>query len=146
MKRTLLELLSVDEVQKRVLSLLKILGLVTLGSRSYRSATLTPKGEALIKSNLIDMQFISDFRQIFPPGSRGTAGIIQSHMTRFLNENPNFSPSDVLQAARAWVELKGEYCGDAKYFFYKKVEGGEEQRCLEVLESSKDQSTTTNVI
>lgn len=135
MKKDLTDLLLVSSIQTRVVSLLKAMGLIE--GTNYHNASLTDKARGMIKADLISEDKVRDFMDLFPPGHRSNVGLVQSKMTRFLKEHPKYDYGDIYDAAIRWVEAKGDYCGDAKYFFYKKTTDGEFSRCLEVLETIK---------
>ena len=132
----------VYKIEKQVVGILITHGYVTSKSKTFVDIDITQKGKALlgVSDPLITEQWLKDWRYKWPSGFRGTPKIIRTKINKFLRENKNTSLDDINNATDTWLAQKpAPYCGDAKYFFYKKdSSGGEQSRCEEVLEEMKD--------
>ena len=136
MRKEVLALLKTSEIEFRVISLLRTLGMIDRGDR-FSNIKLSVKGKELLKFETVEVsdEFIEELREIFPIGDRGSRPDLKARVQRFLSENKKFKEEHILKAARKWIRDKGEYAGYLTYFFYKKVDGFEQSRCLEYCEA-----------
>jgi hypothetical protein len=135
MRQEIQLLLKNPEVERRVISILESLNLVKPGASCYSKLVVTKSGTDDINVRLVEEEDVEKLRKIFPPGKRSNVKLIREKMTRFLQEHPEVTVDKILKAAYLWVYDKGEYCGDAQYFFFKKERDGTElSRCLEFLD------------
>lgn len=141
-------------IEDRIVGILKVKGYIIARSPKLRdspsmvSYKLTDKGKRAIEDLVqISEEDLEAFREIFPRALRGTPAVIAKKLQRYQIEHPDVTMEDIFRATRAWVKMKGDFCGTASNFIYKKEKDGEISRLTEALEFiSKDQSDPFNRI
>jgi hypothetical protein len=109
--------------------LLELISIEKISSNNKRKIV---KSDRLINSELNG--FINDFRNKFKglkPGSMGSEAACKLKMYRWMKENPQYTPAQILKAAEIYIKSLNnyQYLQQADYFIYKK-EGKDEQSKL----------------
>lgn len=96
---------------------------------SVKSKKEIKKSERLLLSEV--NSFIDDFRNKWKglkPGSMGSLSACRLKMLRWMKENPDYNPEQILKAADIYIESLNNYnyLQQADYFIYKK-EGNKEE-------------------
>jgi len=91
-------------------------------------------------------EFIEDYRNLWKglkPGSMGSPSACREKMLRWRQENPNYSKSDILKAAKIYINSLNnyQYLQAAHYFIYKK-DGKEEDSRLSAFIEEKEVDNT----
>lgn len=110
------------------------------------------KKDSLKLSNLIDSMgwqkegqefssFVTQFRKTFPPNFRDSEKDLKERLDKFKLKYPNISEAEIIHAAETWNREKTPpYCGQSKYFLFKKEKGEPEfSRCANIVKSFKEQ-------
>ena len=110
--------------------LLELISIDKLSSTTSKKKIV--KSDRLINSELDG--FINDFRNKFKglkPGSMGSEAACKIKMYRWMKENPQYTPAQIIKAADIYIKSLNnyQYLQQADYFIYKK-EGKDEQSKL----------------
>lgn len=78
-------------------------------------------------------EFISEYRLLFKglkPGSMGSHASCVEKMSRWMKENPQYTPSQIINATKSYINSMDNYTflQQADYFIYKKTPSGESSR------------------
>ena len=126
-----------------------LLELISIEKISSSNKKRIVKSDRLVNSEL--NSFINDFRNKFKglkPGSMGSESACKLKMFRWMKENPQYTPEQILNATEIYVKSLNnyQYLQQADYFIYKK-EGKDEQSKLSAFidEISVDDDWTTNL-
>lgn len=126
-----------------------LLELISIEKISSSNKKRIVKSDRLVNSEL--NSFINDFRNKFKglkPGSMGSESACKLKMFRWMKENPQYTPEQILNATEIYVKSLNnyQYLQQADYFIYKK-EGKDEQSKLSAFidEISVDDDWTTTL-
>jgi hypothetical protein len=109
-----------------------LLELISIEKISSNNKIKIVKSDRLINNEL--NSFINDFRNKFKglkPGSMGSESACKLKMFRWMKENPQYTPEQILNATEIYIKSLNnyQYLQQADYFIYKK-EGKDEQSKL----------------
>lgn len=142
MNKDLLKL--IRSIQKQIVSILLVRGLVTLidkdGPYTFSNIKITKQGnETISNEELVTDEQVEEYRALWPRGYKGSIRSVKDKMSRFIVEH-SCSYHDIFLSAKTWLlEKEMPYHGTADYFFYKKLEDGTEvSRCEEYLNDEKN--------
>ena len=113
---------------------------------SVKSKKEIRKSERVVNNELDS--FIEDFRNKWKglkPGSMGSLSTCKEKMKRWMQENPTYSPQQILTAAKIYINSLDNhtYLQQADYFIYKK-DGKEESSRLSAFVDEIDTTITDN--
>jgi hypothetical protein len=103
------------------------------------------KLEKTISTNISE-EDIDKYREVFPPGCRGSRKLVRAKLERFLSEN-NCSVEEIIEAAKLYVRhntSKSYNVAGAHYFLYKRDMNSrvDESKCEEFLEQVRQGNHT----
>jgi hypothetical protein len=126
-----------------------LLELISIEKISSSNKKRIVKSDRLVNVEL--NSFINDFRNKFKglkPGSMGSESACKLKMFRWMKENPQYTPEQILNATEIYIKSLNnyQYLQQADYFIYKK-EGKDEQSKLSAFidEISVDDDWTTTL-
>lgn len=126
-----------------------LLELISIEKISSSNKKRIVKSDRLVNSEL--NSFINDFRNKFKglkPGSMGSESACKLKMFRWMKENPQYTPEQILNATEIYIKSLNnyQYLQQADYFIYKK-EGKDEQSKLSAFidEIAVDDDWTTTL-
>ena len=113
---------------------------------SVKSKKEIRKSERVVNNELDG--FIEEFRNKWKglkPGSMGSLSTCKEKMKRWMQENPTYSPQQILTAAKIYINSLDNYTylQQADYFIYKK-DGKEESSRLSAFVDEIDTTVTDN--
>lgn len=113
---------------------------------SVKSKKEIRKSERVVNNELNN--FIEEFRNKWKglkPGSMGSLSTCKEKMKRWMQENPTYSPQQILIAAKIYINSLDNYTylQQADYFIYKK-DGKEESSRLSAFVDEIDTTITDN--
>ena len=113
---------------------------------SVKSKKEIRKSERIVNNELDG--FIEEFRNKWKglkPGSMGSLSTCKEKMKRWMQENPTYSPQQILTAAKIYINSLDNhiYLQQADYFIYKK-DGKEENSRLSAFVDEIDTTVTDN--
>lgn len=111
---------------------------------NYKEKKIIKKSNRIINEGFDE--FIEDYRNLWKglkPGSMGSPSACREKMLRWRQENPNYSKSDILKAAKIYINSLNnyQYLQAAHYFIYKK-DGKEEDSRLSAFIEEKEVDNT----
>lgn len=114
------------DLQSRFLSILASRELVSpkiMGDTlQLGTVVLTPKGkEFLLSSVEVDLEFIAEYRKLFPTGRRGTPDELSAKFRVLFKEMPNVTPEDIIKATKKYMNTveSDTFCEKAGNFISK---------------------------
>lgn len=126
-----------------------LLELISIEKISSSNKKRIVKSDRLVNNEL--NSFINDFRNKFKglkPGSMGSESACKLKMFRWMKENPQYTPEQILNATEIYIKSLNnyQYLQQADYFIYKK-EGKDEQSKLSAFidEIAVDDDWTTTL-
>jgi hypothetical protein len=126
-----------------------LLELISIEKISSSNKKRIVKSDRLVNVEL--NSFINDFRNKFKglkPGSMGSESACKLKMFRWMKENPQYTPEQILNATEIYIKSLNnyQYLQQADYFIYKK-EGKDEQSKLSAFidEIAVDDDWTTTL-
>ena len=109
-----------------------LLDLITIEKINAKSSKVIVKKSERIINNELD-SFIDEFRNKWKglkPGSMGSLSACRDKMSRWMKENPQYTPQQILKAVDIYLNSLDnyQYLQQADYFIYKKDAHGESSR------------------
>lgn len=145
MRKDLVNILSSEKIQHRVVALLIGLGYAELKEGEeyiYKNLKFTKEGRDLISSSVvIDPEFIKEFRSLFPPGKKSSETEVTDKMRVLFLEYPNLEPEKVIEATNYYLSTVSEqtFCEKAGNFISKQLKSGATRSTLrEFLQELED--------
>lgn len=117
---------------------------------SVKNKKITKKSSRLINQEL--ESFIKEYRNLWKglkPGSMGSEQGVKDKLFRWMQNNPEYSKDDILNAAKMYINSLTSYVylQQADYFIYKKDLNGESSRLSAFIdEKEPEKDWTSNLI
>ena len=89
---------------------------------NINSKAFTAKGKKIIKDPIeVNEDFLKSFRALWPKEKNSTPSTIKACYIRYITNHPDHTEDQILKATQRWVKDKGDFCGEAHYFFEKQL-------------------------
>lgn len=104
-----------------------------------------------IDKKTLDLEFVEQFRNLWKglkPGAMGSLNSCKEKLQRWMQENPEYSEQDILNAAKAYLDSLDSYTylQRADYFIFKRDAKGESSRLSAFIDEPRiDENWTTNL-
>jgi hypothetical protein len=145
MKKEILKLLQLPEMEKAVCATLITQGYCS-GELKYGALKVTVKGADKIRfTRLISDEFVTEFRNLFPPGRKASFEEVMSKLSDLFSEN-DYTEEMVISATTMYLGSLNNlmYCEKAGNFISKREGGTIRSTLKEYIELLSDEVVSPN--